>query len=138
MLIKSTAVKRGVDEYQREIFRETNKLMGEFKNNCLIREFVHDCNKKMGESIFSSKIHQPYLIDDKLYTDKDIRDFLFIFIPRFPFHMYKQYKVFNPENGKFKISFQIGSSSRLINFTIRDETAEEDGYPIMNGLFRRL
>ena len=138
MLIRSSAAKRGIDEHQREVYRETNKLMGEFKNNCLVREFVHDCNKKMNEFAFMSRIKQPYFIDDGLYTDKDIRDFLFIFLVKFPFHLYKRYGVFKPEDNKFRISFQIGNSSRLINFTIKDETVEEDDCLIMDGLFTRL
>lgn len=137
MIIKKTTTsRREFDNQQREIYRITNKLINEFSKNCLVRGFVHDANKRMNEMVFLAKMPTVYQIDDTLYTNQDIREFLFHFIAKFPFHLYKKYGVFKPENGFFKISFKIGNNENLLNFTIKDESQKlEKRYPVISGVF---
>lgn len=120
------ARKREFDEKQKEVYRETNKLITEFRGNRLVRDFTHYCNKRVSEILFNPKISNPYIINECGYTTKDIKEFIFVFLAKFPFHLYKEYDVFRSENGYFKLSFKIGNNNQLINFTIKDETTEED------------
>lgn len=143
MIIKKTSTStREFDEQQKEIYKITNKLISEFTNNCLVREFVHDCNKRINELNIISKLPNPYIIDDSLYSYHDISEFLLIFISKFPFHLYKKYGVFKPsDDGYFRITFKFKGNDikDSITFRIKDETFEPvKTYPRLKGVFVNL
>lgn len=124
-----------LNEFNKEIFRETNKLLNEFHDNCLVRNFIHDCNKKLKEIRIIPKMRPYYNIDRDIYSDKEILEFLFLFLPKFPIHLYKRYHIFRIKDGCYLIPFRIGDNKDIINMKFRDITLDKEKNKILESLF---
>lgn len=104
------------------VFTETTKLIREFKTNRLVQDFIHDVNKRLSNKRFYSRMDKPYYIDDTHYTQEEIVDFVYVFMGKFPFQLYKPYNVFPIEKGYFKLDLQFGDCEQLLTVKTKDKT----------------
>ena len=138
MIINMANYIKRIEEKQREIYHETNKLLREFHGNSLVRKFIHDCNDHMSKRRLIAYVADPYKINTFKYTDREVKEFFLEFLPKFPVEHYRRYCVFIRDKGYFKLTFQFDNTDKTYTYKYKENVNYDDSDPIMDGKYRKI